>query len=132
MRLSKAFQDEIKKNTDACARYVSGPCGWGAEGDRYLDAQEIDPHLRYQNSGITIREIRPRIIQVKLNVYPSMKDAGSYYDRTITYRMVKENGSWAVDDVAYADGISTRKRMAEENAHAIAHPDPDMPGARKK
>jgi hypothetical protein len=45
--------------------------------------------------------------------------------RIITYRMVNENGAWVIDDVLYSDGVSTRQKMAEENAPAIAHPDPE-------
>jgi hypothetical protein len=126
--LSKAFSGEVKKTADICKKYGEGPCGWGADGDEYLDAQETDPNLSYSNSRIAIREIRPGMVQVKLNVYPSIKDAGDFYDRTITYKMVMENGSWAVDDIAYSDGVSTRKKLSDERANTLAYPRQDAAG----
>jgi len=117
--LSKAFSAEVTKTEALCKKYGEGPCGWGADGDQYLDTQEADPALSYSNSRITIRETSPGIVQVKLNVYPSIEDAGDYYHKSITYKMVRENGSYAVDDVAYADGISTRKELFEERKQLL-------------
>lgn len=59
----------------------------------YLDAQEYEPNLSYERSGISIKEIGPDPYQVNLNVYPSIKNVGDFYSRTITYRMVNENGA---------------------------------------
>ncbi|HLY96468.1 MAG TPA: hypothetical protein VKO66_04570, partial [Sideroxyarcus sp.] len=101
------------------------------DGDEYLDTQEIDPNLSYLNSRIRFKLIKPNLVQVRLNVYPSIKDANGYYDRTITYKVVNENGNWVVDDVMYSDGVSTRQKMADENANAIAHPDPDSPAVKQ-
>ena len=130
--MSKSFSEAIRRNAEICRKYVEGPCGWGADGDEYLDAQETDPKLTYESSGITIKEIRPDTVQVKLNVYPSIKDAKRFYDRTITFKMVREKGAWVVDDVASTDGTSARKRMAGENDEAIAHPDRKAPEKAKK
>ena len=122
MAFSTAFLREVTKTEAACHQYGEGPCGWGASGDEYLDTQESDPALSYSNSRITVREIAPGKVQVKLNVYPSVKDAGNYYDKTMTYKMVVENGSYVVDDIAYSDGISTRKRLSEERKQLLAFP----------
>lgn len=122
---SKAFFAEITKTATLCRKYGEGPCGWGADGDEYLDAQEIDPALSYANSRITISEISPGTVQVKLNVYPSIEDAGDYYQRSITYKMVKENGAYAVDDIAYTDRVSIRKKLSEERKQLIAYPRSD-------
>ena len=97
---------------------------WGADGDEYLDAQEIAPDLSYSNSGISIKEISLGTVQVKLNVYPSEKSAGDYYNKTITYKIIVENGKYLVDDMAYSDGISARQRLAEERAYIRANPAP--------
>jgi len=126
--LSKAFSAEVTKTAAICNLYGEGPCGWGAAGDKYLDAQEIDPILSYSNSRITIREIMPGTVQVKLNVYPSARDAGDFYDRMITYKMVMEHGSYVVDDVAYADGVSMRKKLLSERAYSWAYPRQDAAG----
>jgi hypothetical protein len=117
--MSNSFREAIEKNARICAANVIGPCGWGTDGDEYLATQETDPGLNYLNSGITFIEIEPDMVQVKLNVYPSAKEANGYYNKTITYKMVKENGNWVVDDVSYSDGISIRKVMEDENAEAI-------------
>ncbi len=101
-----------------------------ADGDEYLDTQEIDPILSYSNSRITISEISPGTVQVKLNVYPSVENAGDFYDKTITYKMVMEDGLYVVDDIAYSDGISTRRKLSEERAYVLAHPRLDT-GGRK-
>lgn len=122
--LSKAFAKEIKRSDVDCKKYGEGPCGWGADGDEYLDAQEIAPDLSYSNSGISIKEISLGTVQVKLNVYPSEKSAGDYYNKTITYKIIVENGKYLVDDMAYSDGISARQRLAEERAYIRANPAP--------
>jgi len=120
--LSKAFRAEVVRTEAVCKKYGEGPCGWGADGDEYLDAQETDPALTYSNSEIAISEISPGTVQVKLNVYPSIADAGDYYRRTITYKMVRENGAYVVDDISYTDGISERKNLSEERNRLQANP----------
>jgi len=132
LEFSKSFGDAVKNNSKICAKYATGPCGWASDGDEYLDTQESYPNLNYKNSGITIKEIKPNIIQVKLNVYPSVKNAKGYYEKTIIYKMISENGSWVVDDVTYSDGVSSRKHMTDENTNAITHPDPDSPAGKMK
>jgi hypothetical protein len=126
------FNKTVKENAKICAEYISGPCGWGSDGDVYLDTQESEPNLSFQSSGIGFTEIKPNLVQVKLNVYPSVKDATGYYEKTITFKMIKENGRWVVADVMYADGASSLQNMADENAVAMANPDPDSPAAIKK
>jgi len=109
---SKSFGDKVKKNAEICAK-LQFLCGWN-DHDPYLDAQEWDPNLNYTNSGITIIEIQPNIIQVKLNLFPSEKNERGLY-RTITYKMIYENGFWVVDDVMYSDGVSSLKKMTDED-----------------
>lgn len=125
LTFSKSFNQAIAKNLAICEKYVEGICGWAAEGDEYLNAQESDPNLNYKNSGIKFTEISPNVIQVKLNVYPSEENTDGYYLRTITYKMIQENGAWVADDIMY-DDIWSRKRMEDENAAAIAHPDKNI------
>lgn len=118
MPLSSGFGTVVRNTAHACQQYADYPCGWGADGDEYLDAQEYDPALSYQNSGITIAEIKPGVVQVVLNVYPSITNAGNYYVRKITYNMLKESGKWVVDDVMYADGKSEKAVLIEEAKEA--------------
>ena len=115
MKFSTSLAAEVQKNSDICKKYAPGDvCGWGANGDIYLDTQEIDPILSYKNSGIKLKEIAAGTIEVKLNVYPS--EGSPYYDKTIIYKMKKENNMWVADDIAYGDGRSARAYMKKENA----------------
>jgi hypothetical protein len=123
LKYSLSLNQAIAKNEAICKKYVEGICGWAAEGDEYLNAQESDPNLSYKNSQIKITEASPNTIQVKLNVYPSVENTDGYYLRTITYKMIQEGGNWVADDILYDDEISSRKRMEDENAAAIAYPD---------
>ena len=114
IRFSKAFSETFLKSAAICKQHQDIPCGWGADGDPYLDAQEIDPKLDYLNSRIQIKTIAHNTIQVKLNVYPSAKNAGSFYDRTILYKIIMEHGRPVVDDIIYRSGVSARKELIME------------------
>jgi hypothetical protein len=126
---SKKFHAEIEESASVCAKYVEGPCGWGGDTDVYLDTQETDPLLRYDNSRFAIKQLDAATVQVRFNVYPSEKDDKGFYDKLVTYRMVEEGGRWVVDDVSYRDGVSARTQLAQERANAKAHPDRPQPPA---
>ena len=117
MDLSADFSAVVSNTAAACKKYADYPCGWGADGDEYLDAQEADPELTYENTGISLTEVSPGVVRVELNVFPSLKDAGNY-NRTITYKMLVEGNRWVVDDVIYSDGKSTKQRLIEEAREA--------------
>ena len=131
--LSSNFSAVVSNTAAVCKKFADYPCGWGADGDEYLDTQESDPDLTYKNSGIVVTEISPGVVRVQLNVYPSVKDAGNYYLKIITYKMLKESDRWAVDDVIYSDGKSTKQRLIEEAREAEQlymkeHPTQKAPG----
>lgn len=120
---SKDFADEIAKTDHMCKELgEDGPCGWGSDIDVYFDSQESDPNLTYANSGMTIAEVGPGIVLASFNVLPSEKNAGSYYERRVTYKLILEGGVWVVDDVMNTAGLSARKEMAEEQEFLLAHP----------
>jgi hypothetical protein len=123
LHLSAAFAHDVEVTAKVCDKYVDGPCGWGADGDAYLDTQESQPDLNAVNSGLIVQEISKSVVQVRLNVYPSEKDAKGYYEKVITYKMKREGGRWVVDDVTYPNIPSTRLDLAKQRADAIAHPD---------
>ena len=130
--LSQAFLQARSQNQQACRQYATGVCGWGADSIPYLDSQEVDPGLRFANARFRIQETAPGRVRVRFNVYPSLKHGKEpFYDKTITYKMIRENGRWVVDDLAYRDGVSVRRKMEQETAYVTAHPDPDAPGAGK-
>lgn len=132
MPKSESFTAAIKENSEICSQHATGICGWGGNGDPYLaGAQETDPDLNSINSGLVVKEIKSGYVQVQLNVYPSISDAEGYYQITMVYKMVWENGLWVADDIGQ-DGKSDRKAMLEENAHYLQNPDPDSPAAIAK
>ena len=131
MNFSESFSKAIEENEKICAEYSAGICGWRAEGDEYLDTQETDPKLTFENSGIEFTENGKNVIQVKLNVYPSENDETGFYLKKITYKMVHEKGMWVVDDIVYTDGTSSRMSIIQENENNRIHPDPDSPAAKK-
>jgi hypothetical protein len=118
---SKSFAAEIKKNKNICKKYSDGVCGWAADSDEYLNVQDQDENLNYNNSGIQAVEIAPNTIRVTLNVFPFEKN-NKVYERVITYKMLQENGRLVVDDIIYDDNSSSRKLMEEENKFNILNP----------
>jgi len=122
---SKSFKAALAKNAEVCKNYATEICGFAAEGDEYLDAQEYDSLLNYKNSGIKFREVSKNTIEVKLNVYPSDPEGTDYYARTIIFVMIKEGESWVADDILYGKENSSREFIEKENAYYIANPDPD-------
>jgi len=121
---SKSFALEIAKNEDLCAKYGDGPCGWGADFDVYLCAQDVDPALNYANSGIWSREISKNTVEVRLNAYPSAKDAGNIYKCKIIYHMVLEDDAYVVDDIVYPDSEgsgSAREYLTKEREELLAN-----------
>lgn len=131
LKFSKAFKADIEKNNAVCTEYATGVCGWNASGDEYLNTQEADPTLTYENSGIRFQVVKPNTIEVRLNIFPSTQDP--YYDRVIQFKMTQENGEWVVDDIAYDEKgeSSVREYIRNENAEYLANPDPDSKAMKK-
>lgn len=113
---SKAFL-KLRARNDALCKKEDGVCGFGADADPYLNAQDYDEHLTYETAGVKVTEPKPSTVTVRMNVNPGYKEADpvDYYDVTITYIMVRESGHWVVDDIRYApDDFSARNAMREE------------------
>ena len=118
---SKAADALIDENRRLCEKLSRGDeiCGYGADSDSFLDAQEIDPALTFDKARFRATVSGRNLVDVSFNVYPEL---GSYYDRTFRYVFVKEGGGWRVDDVLYGDGgrfaadRSMRHEVSEENA----------------
>ena len=112
---SKSFQTLLDKNRKVCKEKAGTDiCGFGADGDIYLNAQETDPKRTFKNSGISISEPSTGTISVKLDVYPGAKKP-EFYTRNIGYKLVKQKNKWAVDDILY-EGKSARKTIEDEIA----------------
>jgi hypothetical protein len=121
LQFSKSFNEAIKLNGELCSKYVEGICGFAADGDEYLNCQDHDPNLSYENSGITFKEVGVNLIRVTLNIFP-FEAKEDRFIRTITYKMIKENDHWVADDILYFnEANSARKEMEKENKFALSN-----------
>ncbi len=125
---SSSFIASLAENARVCAQKAGTElCGWGAGGDVYFDSQEYEPTLTYESSRMKIVELKPGEVSASFNVYPSLKDAGTFYDRTLVFKLVQAEGKWVVDDML-AGGKSQRQAMeAETRAFSKA---PEQPGKK--
>lgn len=112
---SRAFQQASAENARICDTYAKeNMCGWAAEADPYLDAQDHADKLTYENSGMHITEPKPGIVEASFNLMPPQITLAN--QRTITYHMVQEQGVWVVDDISYGPKRSSvREMMRLEN-----------------
>jgi hypothetical protein len=111
---SKSFRALQKEDAAACNKFAKGDiCGFGADGDVYLDAQDYDPKLTYAGAGFKATEADQGKVTATFNLFPSDKTQGDANKRTIVFVMVKEKGAWAVDDIL-TRGESSRKQLRDE------------------
>lgn len=113
---SKSFDELSELNDQTCAsRPGSDICGWNSDGKIYLNSSEVDPKLSFENSKFSAVETEPGLVDVTLNVLPSQraKTNSTYYIRKLRYRMVRDEGKWAIDDIL-VNGKSIRKQMEHE------------------
>jgi hypothetical protein len=98
-------------------------CGYGADGDVFLNGQEIDPDLTFEKARFQAIASGTNTVDVSFNVYPEL---GSDYGRKIRYVFVKEAAGWRVDDVVFGDGgrfpaeQSLRNEVRRENEAVLA------------
>lgn len=98
-------------------------CGYGADGDVFLNAQEIATDLNFKTSKFKAIPSGNNTIDVSFTVWPGN---GVRYDRQLRYVLVKEPGGWRVDDVFFGTGggfretESMRHQISQENARVLA------------
>lgn len=116
LTLSTGLSEIIAKNRAVCkAKAGSDICGWDAmHGDDYLNAQEIDSELTFENSKFKSSEPKPNIVRVEFNVMPSEKKDKKAYLRVIEYVMVNEGLQWVVDDIMTDDNKSIKQTLIKE------------------
>lgn len=128
--MSADLMKSIADNDRVCKEYATGVCGFGADGDIYLDSQEHEHGLSIKSSGFRMSIEGEGVVTVSLNVYPSVATDDAFYDKRVTFKMILEGGAWVVDDILYADQVSSKVRMRKENDFYIENPDPDSLCAR--
>lgn len=111
---SKSFQDLIDQNSKICEEKAKGDiCGWASDGDIYLNTQEVDPDLNFENSDFRIVSPEPHIVEVILQIMPNSNLKTEFSERKFRFLMKEEDGSWVVDNIIQ-NGISVRKLIEEE------------------
>jgi|GEM_PF-3184372 len=98
---SKSYSDLSELESETCKEKAKGDmCGFGADGDVFLCSQEYELYLDFGLYHFNITEPSPGVVEVRLNVYPSLKDEQEQqvYTRRIRYMMIKEKGNWVIDD----------------------------------
>jgi hypothetical protein len=111
-------------NRAACAKVArqGSQCGWNADGDEFLHAQERDRTLTLASSGFAARAAGARAVDVRFLLYPDQADTL----RAMRYRLVRHGGQWRVDDVidqeqgGYPAKNSLRHAIAAETRYVNA------------
>lgn len=104
----------VAANSHLCDSLSRGDeiCGYGADGDVFLDTQETGPGLDFEKSGFKAVRVGDDAVEVTFNVYP---ERGEAYARRLKYQLVMEPAGWRVDDVTFANGESMRQAISSEN-----------------
>mgnify|MGYP000199126738 CR=1 FL=1 len=115
LQFSRAFLQEKRSNEGMCRRIKDMPCGFGADGDPYLDAQDFADNLNAASAQLRTELIELNTknqaqIRVNFSIFPGT-EVGS---RSIVYQLKHEKGAWKVDDIVYGNGESARALMRQE------------------
>lgn len=107
---SKDLEALVDANLQLCDSLSRGDdvCGYGADGDVFLDAQEVAPTLDFERAHFRVERAGENIIEASFNIHPDM---GSAYDRRIRFVLVDETDGWRVDDMLYSQGRSMRQEL---------------------
>jgi hypothetical protein len=117
---SKELEALVDANNQLCYALSRGDdiCGYGADGDVFLDAQEVSPSLDFERAGFRAERVGENMVEAVFNVYPDM---GAAYERQIRYALVYEDDKgWRVDDMQFAQGRSMREELQQENDAVLA------------
>lgn len=119
---SKALEELVDANNQLCYALSRGDeiCGYGADGDVFLDTQEVPPSLDFERAGFKVERTGENTVEASFNVYPDM---GAAYERQIRYTLVfDEDKGWRVDDMHFSQGQgrSMREELQQENDAVLA------------
>jgi hypothetical protein len=92
----------LDSNKKVCTKKAGTDiCGYGADSDIFLNAQEIGPNLTFKTSRFKALEINPELIEISYTVYPN--GAKKYYEHTRRLKLVLDDKKWRVDDIFEQD-----------------------------
>lgn len=116
---SRDLEALVDANLQLCDSLSRGDdvCGYGADGDVFLDAQEVAPTLDFERAHFKVERAGDNVVEASFNIHPDM---GSAYDRRIRFVLVDETDGWRVDDMLYSQGRSMRQELQKENADILA------------
>ncbi|TFW16862.1 hypothetical protein [Duganella callida] len=115
---SKELEALVDANSQLCDSLSRGDdvCGYGADGDVFMQAQEVAPSLDFERAGFKAARVGDNLIEASFNVHPDLGDA---YARKVRYALVREDSGWRVDDMLF-DGGSMRQELQRENNKILA------------
>jgi hypothetical protein len=117
---SQELEALVDANSHLCDSLSRGDeiCGYGVDGDVYLQSQEMAPGLSLDKSGFKAVRSGDDTVEVSFNAYP---ERGEAYARRMQYMLVKQNAAWRVNDVLFSNGRSMRDEIKRENDEILAH-----------
>ncbi len=111
--LSKGLTKLNQETLDLCQLKARGEiCGWVANGDPFLDAQDYSDKLTVKSSQLKVEVQRDSKVRARFNIFPELAGRDQH-QREITYKVIKENGAWVIDDVFYTNKRSARGTLLE-------------------
>lgn len=116
---SKELEALVDSNQQLCDSLSRGDdvCGYGADGDVFLDAQEVPPTLDFERAQFKVTRAGENEVDASFNIHPDM---GKGSERQIRFVLVKEDNGWRVDDMLYAQQRSMRQELQKENQAVLA------------
>ena len=95
---SQEIEALLQENERLCATLSRGDdiCGYAADGDNYLDAQEWSPDINFKNSEFQSTHIKEGDVQVTFTLWPGNH---AEYQRNKRFLLEKMDKGWAVKDM---------------------------------
>ncbi|TXI95979.1 MAG: DUF3828 domain-containing protein [Burkholderiaceae bacterium] len=113
---TRAFNNELRKNKLLCRKHQDEICGFAADGDPYLDAQDFSDGLNAKNARLKLDLLSKEnaknkaLIRVHFFLFPDSNTD----ERNLLYRLKYEEGTWRVDDIIYGPNSSARQQIRDE------------------
>lgn len=115
LKFSRAFLKDRKENEASCRKIKDMPCGFGADGDPYLDAQDFGDELNARTAQLDIQKLSEEakdFLKVKVSFF--LFPGSDTRRRVLIYHMKRESSAWRVDDIEYESGDTARTWMQKE------------------
>jgi len=108
---SQGFLHDEALNKKSCEQFAgTDQCGWDASFNPYLNAQDFSDDLTYHNANVHVTEPKANTVEVTLSLFPGAE--GEMNRRKVTYLMLREQGSWVVDNIIADAGEGQKPFMA--------------------